>query len=94
MAIIRRAGPSSSYITAEEFKQWLKTFDTDHDGRISRSELREAMRSQGRCWFTRFRAGRAVRDADKNHNGFVDDSELENLIVFAQKDLGMKISAW
>ncbi|KAG8099354.1 hypothetical protein GUJ93_ZPchr0013g34464 [Zizania palustris] len=89
----REPGPAHvSSITVEEFKKWLKTFDTNNDGRISRSELREAMRRQG-CWFTTFRAGRAVRHADKNNDGFVDDSELENLVVFAQKNLGMKIYA-
>jgi calmodulin len=59
--------------------------------RSSRDELREALRRRG-GWFTTMRSGRALRQADKNNSGFVD-AEMENLIAFAQKDLGMKISA-
>jgi calmodulin len=85
-----RGGPST--ITVDEFKEWLKQFDGDHDGRISRGELREAIRRRG-GWFTTLKAGRAIRHADSDHSGFVDDAEIENLVDFAQKDLGMNISA-
>lgn len=88
-----RGVPSGREMTVEDFKEWLKQFDTDNDGRISRNELREAIRRRG-GWFTTLRAGRAVRRADKDNSGFIDDSEVENLVAFAQKDLGMKISAW
>uniref|UniRef100_A0A8R7PC49 EF-hand domain-containing protein n=1 Tax=Triticum urartu TaxID=4572 RepID=A0A8R7PC49_TRIUA len=36
----------------------------------------------------------AVRRADRDNSGFIDDAEVENLVAFAQKDLGMRISAW
>ncbi|KAL6656976.1 hypothetical protein ACP70R_004756 [Stipagrostis hirtigluma subsp. patula] len=93
MAIIRGL-PSARDMTVEEFKEWLRQFDADGDGRISRNELREALRRRGGGWFTTWRAGRAMRGADKNNSGFVDDGEMENLIAFARKDLGMKISTW
>ena len=80
-------------MTLEEFKESLKQFDADGDGRISRNELREALRRRG-GWFTTLRSGRALRQADKNNSGFLDDSEIENLVAFAQKDLGMKVSTW
>ncbi|KAL6855907.1 hypothetical protein ACP4OV_018709 [Aristida adscensionis] len=90
-----RGVPSSHDMTVEEFKEWLMQFDGDGDGKISRNELREALRRRGGGgWFTNWRAGRAVRRADKNNSGFVDDSEMENLVAFAQKDLGLKISTW
>ncbi|XP_015694949.1 polcalcin Phl p 7-like [Oryza brachyantha] len=88
-----RAIPSSREMTVEDFKEWLKQFDTDRDGRISRSELQEAIRRRG-GWFSGLRAGRAVRRADMDGSGFVDDSEVENLVAFAQKTLGMRITAW
>jgi calmodulin len=76
----------------EEFKEWLKQFDVDDDGRISKGELREAIRRRG-GWFTTLKADRAIRRADSDHSGFIDDAEIENLVAFAQKDLGMNISA-
>ncbi|XP_062186373.1 calmodulin-like protein 4 [Phragmites australis] len=78
-------------ITVPEFKEWLKQFDTNHDGRISRKELREAIRRRG-AWFSNLKALFAVRRADKNRNGFVDDCEIEGLIVFAEKELGFKVT--
>jgi calmodulin len=86
--------PSPDQMTVEKFKEWLKQFDKNGDGRISRNELREALRRHGGWWCTTIRSGRALHHADKNNNGFVDDTEMENLIGFVQKDLGMKISLW
>ncbi|GJN33109.1 hypothetical protein PR202_gb21675 [Eleusine coracana subsp. coracana] len=90
---IRGIHNSRDHMTVEEFKEWLKQFDTDGDGKISRNELREALRRRG-GWFTTMRSGRALRQADKDNSGFVDETEVENLIAFAKKDLGMKITAW
>ncbi|KAL5198143.1 hypothetical protein ABZP36_001655 [Zizania latifolia] len=77
-------------VSVEDFKRWLMQFDTDGDGRISRRELRAAIRRRG-AWFAGLRAWRAVQRADTNRNGFVDDDEIENLIDVAEKDLGFKI---
>ncbi|CAL5085648.1 unnamed protein product [Urochloa decumbens] len=78
-------------LTAAEFKDWLKQFDADGDGRISRRELREAIRRRG-AWFATVKAWRAVRRADRDRNGFVDDAEMEGLVEFAEKELGFLIS--
>ncbi|CAN6226121.1 unnamed protein product [Urochloa humidicola] len=78
-------------MTVPEFKRWLKQFDTDRDGRISRKELQEAIRRRG-AWFSGMRALFAIRHADRNRNGFVDDSEIEGLIQFAESDLGFRIT--
>jgi calmodulin len=88
-----RGVTSARGMSVEEFKEWLKQFDVDGDGRISKGELREAIRRRG-GWFTSLRASRAVRCADRDNSGYVDDAEIENLVAFAQKDLGLKISAW
>nr|ACG48194.1 EF hand family protein [Zea mays] len=96
MAIRGVASTREEDMTLEEFKEWLKQFDADGDGRISRNDLRRALRRRrrGRRWLTASRSDRALRHADKDSSGFLDDSEIENLIAFAQKDLGMKISTW
>uniref|UniRef100_A0A0E0EEF2 EF-hand domain-containing protein n=1 Tax=Oryza meridionalis TaxID=40149 RepID=A0A0E0EEF2_9ORYZ len=92
-AMAIRGIPSSREMTVDDFKDWLKQFDTDNDGRISRGELREAIRRRG-GWFSGLKASRAVRHADRDNSGFVDESEIENLVAFAQKTLGMKVTAW
>ncbi|KAG5542162.1 hypothetical protein RHGRI_021878 [Rhododendron griersonianum] len=61
----------------DQFKEWVKQFDVDKDGRISRDELREAIRST-RAWFPRWKANRGVKAADANIDGFVDDSTLKH----------------
>ncbi|KAF8769112.1 hypothetical protein HU200_006917 [Digitaria exilis] len=78
-------------ITVPEFKRWLKQFDTDNDGRINRKELREAIRRRG-AWFSGLRSRFAIWRADRNHDGFVDDSEIDGLIEFAATELGFKIT--
>lgn len=77
-------------MTTEELKKWLKKFDVDKDCRISKKELREAIRATGGR-FARFKSGLGVRSADANGNGFVDEDELDKLVEFAQKHLGVKI---
>ncbi|KAH7567396.1 hypothetical protein ACOSQ2_011040 [Xanthoceras sorbifolium] len=77
-------------MTIEEFKRWLKKFDADKDGRISRDELAEAVRFSG-GWFARLKARRGVGTVDRNGNGFIDESEIKNLAEFAEKHLGVRI---
>ncbi|RWW64182.1 hypothetical protein BHE74_00028595 [Ensete ventricosum] len=80
-------------MTTEEFKVWLKSFDTNKDGRISRDELRRAIRSI-RVRFSGWKSKRGVEYADSNGDGFIDDGEIDNLLEFAQKSLGLKIVAY
>ncbi|RCV14003.1 hypothetical protein SEVIR_2G403100v4 [Setaria viridis] len=92
-----RVGPPDRGMTVDGFKEWLlNKFDANHDGRISKHELREALRLHGggSRWLATWRCGRAVHHADKNKNGFVDDAEIENLVAFARKELGLRISTW
>lgn len=74
----------------DEFKQWLKKFDSDSDGRISVEELRRAIRANG-GWFCKMKAKRGVKTADKNLNGGIDDHEIGNLVDFAEKHLGLRV---
>uniref|UniRef100_A0A0D9VUV7 EF-hand domain-containing protein n=1 Tax=Leersia perrieri TaxID=77586 RepID=A0A0D9VUV7_9ORYZ len=80
--------------TLDEFKKWLKKFDTNNDGRISGAELREAIRSQGFGLSVWWKGIVALYQADKDRNGYIDEYEIENLVIFAQKVLGIKITAW
>ncbi|KAJ4826413.1 hypothetical protein Tsubulata_048674 [Turnera subulata] len=77
-------------MSMEEFKRWLKQFDADKDGKINRAELENAVRGAG-GWFVRRKASRGLLSADSNGNGFIDDSEINSLVDFAQKHLGVRI---
>jgi calmodulin len=79
-------------MTAEEFKVWLRQFDTDGDGRISRNELRRAMRVL-RVRFTGRRARRGISYADADGDGYIDDSEIDGLVEFVRRTLGVRIVA-
>ncbi|KAK4429004.1 hypothetical protein Salat_1200400 [Sesamum alatum] len=98
MAIIKitsnppHRGPSDGKVevSEQEFKKWLKKFDVDGDGRISAEELREAIRAKG-GWFSKWKAKRGVKTADKDRNGVIDDDEIGNLVEFAKKHLGLRV---
>jgi calmodulin len=80
-------------MTVDEFKEWLQRFDVDRDGRISRDELRRAMRAI-RARFTGWRSRQGINYADADGDGYIDDNEIDGLIEFAQKSLGLKIVAY
>lgn len=79
-------------MTVEEFKNWIRRFDADHDGAISCEELQEAVRSLG-AWLAWWKAHRGMKEADANRSGRVDSAEeFERLVSYAQQRLHMKIS--
>ncbi|KAG8642626.1 hypothetical protein MANES_12G102501v8 [Manihot esculenta] len=81
----------SREMTVEEFKAWLRQFDIDSDGRISREDLKEALHSM-RVGFAWWKARQAMKEADLNRNGQIDNpKEIDKLINFAQQRLHMKI---
>ncbi|KAG5542166.1 hypothetical protein RHGRI_021882 [Rhododendron griersonianum] len=91
-AIVYKAGhyDGKREMAMDQFKEWIKQFDVDKDGRISRDELKEAIRST-RAWFPGWKANRGVKAADANGDGFIDDSEITALMEFAEKNLSIKI---
>ncbi|KAJ0450453.1 putative EF-hand domain-containing protein [Helianthus annuus] len=92
MAIMRciRLDPNRT-MTVDEFKAWLRTYDDNHDGRISQEELKEALHGL-RIWFGRWKTEKAMKSVDTNRSGTIDSaSEMEKLVKFAQKHLHMKI---
>ncbi|CAB4296941.1 unnamed protein product [Prunus armeniaca] len=54
----------------------------DKDGRISKEELRQAIRAT-RGHFVMFKSRLGLRSADADCNGFIDEDELNNLVDFA-----------
>ncbi|KAK8940921.1 hypothetical protein KSP39_PZI010245 [Platanthera zijinensis] len=89
---IKHVRSSEAGMTVEEFKDWLMRFDDDCDGRISKDELRKAIRSIG-VRFSWWKSRRGIRLSDSNNDGLLDDGEIDNLVSFMQKDLGLKITA-
>lgn len=81
----------SGEMTLEDFKEWLKQFDVNGDGRISKSELKKVIKHAGKRFaFLKYHKG--LKYADANHDGFIDDDEINKLAEFVSKNLGMKIT--
>ncbi|WMV57042.1 hypothetical protein MTR67_050427 [Solanum verrucosum] len=78
-------------MSLQEFKKWIKRFDTDKDGKTSKEELYEAVRKNGGGWLSRLKGRRGIKGADANGNGYIDENEFNNLVEFAQKNLGVRI---
>ncbi|KAK4726165.1 hypothetical protein R3W88_031082 [Solanum pinnatisectum] len=81
-------------MSLQEFKKWIKIFDTDKDGKISIEELRQAIRTNGDSWFSRLKGRRGIKGVDANGNGYIDENEFNNLVEFAQKNLGVRIVSY
>ncbi|CAL1396105.1 unnamed protein product [Linum trigynum] len=77
-------------MTMQEFRTWLGRFDTDKDGKISRQELSDAVRGAGGR-FAWWKCRQGLRSADSDGNGYIDANEINNLVDFAQKHLGVRI---
>ena len=70
--------------TEEQLKNLFKSSDANRDGRLSRQELKNAFASLG-SFAPGWRAFRALRRADKNRDGYVDDDELDYVVKYAAK---------
>lgn len=78
-------------MSEEDFKKWLKRFDSNRDGRITVEELRNAIKASGGWFFCTQKAKHGMKKADENFNGVIDDTEIGNLVEFAQKHMGVRI---
>ncbi|RRT49290.1 hypothetical protein B296_00029936 [Ensete ventricosum] len=93
MAFMRGHLLPQKEMTAGEFRAWLRQFDADGDGRISREELQRALRSL-HTWFAWWKARAAMKVADVNRNGVIEEEEEEEmgrLIAYANERLRIKI---
>ncbi|XP_059635380.1 calcium-binding allergen Ole e 8-like [Cornus florida] len=67
-------------LSEEQIKGLLKRHDTNRDGKLSREELKAAFKTLG-LHFSGWRAQRALRHADANEDGFINEEELNELIL-------------
>ncbi|KAI9164920.1 hypothetical protein LWI28_004493 [Acer negundo] len=81
-------------MTVDEFKAWLRRYDSNSDGQISQDELKEALHGL-RSWFPWWKARQGMKEADSNHDGLINSpKEMEKLIHFVQQRLHLKIHDW
>jgi len=78
-------------MTREEFKEWLKSIDSNGDGCISKDELRAELKRLGMS-FTSWKAWRAMVHADLDRNNSIEgEQEIEELIKYAQNHWGITV---
>lgn len=71
-------------LSEDHMKVLLKRYDKDGDGRLSKKELQAAFRNSG-LHFSGFRARRALHHADSNHDGFIGNDEMKELVIYAAR---------
>lgn len=77
-------------MTVDEFKNWLMKFDVNKDGRLSKKELRRAIRSSGGL-FSGWKSSRGMMEADSDGSGYIDEEEIDSLLDFAETSMGFKL---
>ncbi|CAN4114516.1 unnamed protein product [Withania somnifera] len=76
-------------ISDEQLKGIFKKYDKNGDGKISKQELKLAFKEMGLS-FSRWRAGKAIRHADINEDGYINQEEMSELVKYASR-WGIKI---
>jgi len=77
-------------LTEEQVKGMLKKYDKNRDGKLSKQELRLAFKEMG-LHFCRWKAGKALRFADRNGDGYINEDEISEFVQYASK-WGFRIS--
>ena len=75
--------PELYFPSKEKFKEWIKSIDSNGDGKISRQELRAALKRLGFSCAT-LRSWLAVGRIDRNRNGLIDGDSEEEMKLFVE----------
>ncbi|KAK8571351.1 hypothetical protein V6N13_103478 [Hibiscus sabdariffa] len=68
-------------LTKAQVKAILQRFDSDGDCRLSKKELESALYYIG-SHLPGWRATQALNTADRNHDGYINDSEMDDLVEY------------
>ncbi|URE47129.1 Calcium-Binding Protein [Musa troglodytarum] len=75
-----------------EFLDLLERADENKDGRLSKDELRSALKASG-LHFTRLKIWFAMRKCDLNRNGVIDgDKEIAKLLSYAENNWKIRVA--
>ncbi|KAK4722782.1 hypothetical protein R3W88_013015 [Solanum pinnatisectum] len=77
-------------LSEEQVKGMLKKYDKNKDGKLSKHELILAFKEMG-LHFCRWKAGKALRLADNNCDGYINEDEMSEFVHYASR-WGFKIS--
>ncbi|CAN4122699.1 unnamed protein product [Withania somnifera] len=77
-------------LSDEQVKGMLMKYDRNKDGKLSKQEVRLAFKEMG-LHFCHWKAGKALRFADKNGDGYINEDEMSELVQYASR-WGFKIS--
>ncbi|KAF5468280.1 hypothetical protein F2P56_012444, partial [Juglans regia] len=69
-------------LTEEQIKEIFKRHDVNHDGLLSKQELKNAFESLGSRG-PGYRASRGLNHADANGDGYINEEELKRLVKYA-----------
>ncbi|KAK9946522.1 hypothetical protein M0R45_011985 [Rubus argutus] len=76
--------PNVTYPT-DSIRTTFESADKNGDGKLSKTEVKEAFAKLG-AFCPDYRAWKARRHADANHDGFISlDEELKELVNYTQK---------
>ncbi|KAM3342023.1 hypothetical protein CQW23_10830 [Capsicum baccatum] len=71
-------------LSEEQVKGMLKKYDKNRDGKLSKQELRFAFKEMG-LHFCSWKAGKALRFADNNCDGYINEDEMNEFVQYASK---------
>ncbi|KAG7943684.1 hypothetical protein I3843_15G055200 [Carya illinoinensis] len=82
MVLVSQSKSLSASLTEEQIKETFKRHDVNHDGLLSKQELKNTFESLGSKG-SGYRASRALYHADANKDGYINEEELNRLIKYA-----------